>query len=84
MNMLQLAIDRLRNQFFLVAQQSMLTNRSDTEVTKGVELGGTSDKGREVGRSVGGVDVKSVLEFQGEGVKVLSNQIKTPDGHFRW
>ena len=60
-----------------------MTNSSNTETTEGIELGRTSYKSRKVGGRISGIDVKGFLEFEGEAVEILGDEVQAPDGDFR-
>jgi hypothetical protein len=71
--MLQFSVDGFGYQFFLVAEQSVLPDGSETQAAKGIELGGTSHKSREVGRHIGWVNMKRFLKLHGQGIKALGD-----------
>jgi hypothetical protein len=74
--LLELAIHSFGNEFFLVANQSVLTNSSDAKMmAEGIELKGASQKGRQVGRQVGVVNMESVPKLGQQGVENLGHKM---------
>jgi hypothetical protein len=73
--LLELVLHGFGNVFFLVANQSMVTNSSDAKMAEGIESKGSSDKGQQVGRQTGRIDMESILKLGRQEVEELGHKI---------
>jgi hypothetical protein len=76
LSLLEFAIHSFGNEVFLVANQSVLTNSSDVKMmAEGIELKGAIQKGRQVGRQIGVVNMESVPKLRQQGDENLGHKI---------
>ena len=73
----------VRNKLFLITKQGILTDGSYLEDTKGGKLNGTSHKGGEIWGQVQRVDVKGILELDGQRIEILGEKFEAPDGDLK-
>ena len=83
MRVLHFSVDRFCDEFFLVAEQGVLTDGSHAETTESSELGGAGDKGSEIRGRISGIDMESILKLNRKGVEILSDEVQAPDGDFK-